>query len=35
MNLYEINKAMQECINLETGEIDLELSSDEYYNRRR
>ena len=25
MNLYEINKAMQECINLETGEIDLEL----------
>ena len=25
MNLYEINNAMQECINLETGEIDLEL----------
>ena len=25
MNLYEINKAMQECVNLETGEIDLEL----------
>lgn len=25
MNLYEINKAMQECINLETGEIDIEL----------
>ena len=25
MNLYEINNAMQECVNLETGEIDLEL----------
>lgn len=25
MNLYEINNAIQECINLETGEIDLEL----------
>ena len=25
MNLYEINKAMQECINQETGEIDIEL----------
>ena len=25
MNLYEINNAMQECIYLETGEIDLEL----------
>lgn len=25
MNLYEINNAMQKCINLETGEIDLEL----------
>ena len=25
MNLYEINKAMLECINLETGEIDFEL----------
>ena len=25
MNLYEINKAMQECIKFETGEIDLEL----------
>ena len=25
MNLYEINNAMQECINLETGEIDVEL----------
>ena len=25
MNLYEINNAMQECIYLETGEIDFEL----------
>ena len=25
MNLYEINKAMQECINLETGEINIDL----------
>lgn len=25
MNLYEINNAMQECINQETGEIDIEL----------
>ena len=25
MNLYEINNAMHECVNLETGEIDIEL----------
>ena len=24
MNLYEINQAMQECINFETGEIDID-----------